>query len=98
MGETPDGLSFAEAVADPDRALRNSIATELLREIGHIVQIELRADKQVLGNEKLNAETRMHLEMAGVAHGLGHIGADGGPYARILCKGKTGSSPANSTL
>ena len=77
-------LALTEAVTNPNRALWHCITAELLREVGHVVQIELRPDKQMLRNKELNTDTRVHLEMVDTSYGLGHVGAYGGPYARIL--------------
>ena len=77
-------LALAETVADPNRALWHCVAAELQRKIGHVVQVELRTDEQMLCEKKLNADTRMHLKMVRTPYRLGHVGAHGGPYARIL--------------
>src|SRR5262249_37041994 len=90
--------ALAEVVANPNRALRHCVAAELLSKIGHIVQIELWADEQMLREEELDADSGMHLEMVSVPYRLGHVGTNSGSHARILCEGKTSSGASNSAL
>jgi hypothetical protein len=77
-------LALAEAIPYPHRAFRNCVASNLLSEVRHIVQVELWTDKQVLREKELNAKTCMHLEMVRIADGLRNVGAHRSPYARIL--------------
>src|SRR5580765_1659548 len=63
-------LALTEAVTNPNCALRHSTATGLLRETGHVMQIELRTDEQMLREKELHADTCMNLEMAGISYGL----------------------------
>ena len=62
------------------------------------MQIELRPDEQMLREKELNTNTRVDLEMAGIPYRLGHVGAYGSPYARILRKGEARSGAADSSL
>ena len=77
-------LTLAKAITEPNRPLWHCVAGELLRKIGYVVQIELRANKQMLREEELYSHSHVDLEMIRIPYGLGYVGAHGGPYARIL--------------
>ena len=59
-------LAFAETIADGGCDLRHPIAAELVRQVCHVVNVELRLDKNIPFYIKLHADSSMHLKVIGV--------------------------------
>ena len=74
MSHTDAGLqTAAEVVAEPDRSLSHVGAAKLVGETRHIAEVELWPDEQVFRHEKLDAYSRVKLEMVCIADGYGLI-------------------------
>src|SRR5579864_6401787 len=56
-------LAFAETIADGNRKLRHPIAAELVRQVGHIMNVELRLDENIPFYVELRAKGAMDLKV-----------------------------------
>jgi len=63
------GSHLAEVIPEPDGAADHMIGAELIRETGHLAEIKLRADKEMVLHIDLHAGSNMHLEMVRSPHG-----------------------------
>ena len=89
---------LAEVIAHGDGGFRDRIASELVCEIRHIVQVELRADEEVVRERDLQTGSQVDLEMSGAADGRSRRRAHGGSDAATLRDDETGAGAADSGL
>ena len=62
-----ESLVLAEVIPHGDRSRRGPIASPLVCEIRHIVQVELRADEEPLLDRYLDTRSKVDLEVSGAA-------------------------------
>ena len=89
---------FAEVVAHGDSGFGCPIASPLVREIRHVVQVELGADEKPLLDRYLESRCKVDLEMIGTAERCGLRVAYGRTNAATLRDGETGARAADSSL
>src|ERR1039458_7838930 len=68
----PPALPVAEAIANPHHSGHHDVAPKL-RQIGNVVDIELRADEDVVGDKDLYARAAMHIKVVGALDKLRRI-------------------------
>src|SRR5580704_14659750 len=90
--------ALAEVIAHPEHAFRHRVATELVGETGHVVQVELRFDENMLRQENLDADPHMYLEMIRGAHRLGGCSADRRSDAAALSERKAGARASHAAF
>jgi len=85
-------------IADGDGGCRDYVAPKLVREVGDVMQIERRADEEMIGQRDLQAGSEVKLKMSGTADGGGWGGTHGGAGAAALRDDEAGAGAAQSAL
>src|SRR5947209_7728820 len=88
-------LPVAEAITQPHRRRWRQVASKLIREVRNIVQIELRANIDVIRHEELDAQAGVNLKMIRVQYRLALRTANGDTRA-ILGEREAGLGAAQA--
>src|SRR5437588_7464177 len=91
-------LAFAEGIADRNGIFGHPVAAELIGQVGHIMDIELRLDEKGRLDVKLDADAAVQLKVIGVqASGIAECRGDAGDRngLRLI---ESNSSAADATI